>query len=543
MVDGLPAAGVGAAIALDPIVAALGAIGFVAGLPSECSDETTARCAPSSGHRRQHAVRSELDGFFGLSAIIGITVCAALLVAGLLRRKSAIREPAWIALGSVGVLALLAVVGLGVAASGARPDIKSGADTANRALDALDDNDFERAAELFDQAAANYESVSTDLDGALAMPARLVPVVSQNARAGADLADVAADGFRQAASSLRQIDPADLAVSGGAIDLDAVRAVEAPLEEVQRTLIDIQAVTNEVRSPWLASPIQDDLDELDEDLAELEPRLVNAIDAVRLAPQMFGGDAERNYLILFTSPAEARGIGGFVGNYAEVNVANGRITVTDFSRRSDLEDAVSEADVRCDPCPDEFLDRYGRFGFTTGPNDGVAERAWSNLTMPAHFPHIAEVATTLYPQSGGRNIDGVLLMDPYVVEVLMAYTGPIELPEFGITVRPEDAAEFILEDQYLLAVDDEAGTFDNDERLDALETLGEEVFTRLLSGDLPEPAAIATDLEPLVDERRLMFWTADEAERDLADSAHPRWPAAQASNRSARPAGAPLPTI
>ena len=306
-------------------------------------------------------------------------------------------------------------------------------------------------------------------------------------------------------------------MSGGSIDLDAVRAAEAPLVAVQRSLDDLQAVTADVRSPWLIDRVNRELDELDDDLARQEPRLANAVDAVRLAPQMLGGDGDRSYLVLFTSPAEARGLGGFVGNYAEVNLDDGRISVGDFARRSDLELVVADSDVRCDSCPVEFLARYGRFGFDTGANGGVADRAWSNITMPVHFPYVAEVATILYPQSGGRHIDGVVVMDPYVVEALMAYTGPIALPEFGVTVHPEDAVEFILEDQYLLAVDDEEGSFENEERIDALETLGKAVVTRLLAGDLPESAELASDLAPLVEERRLLLWTDDGSEQDLLD--------------------------
>ena len=51
---------------------------------------------------------------------------------------------------------------------------------------------------------------------------------------------------------------------------------------------------------------------------------------------------------------------------------------------------------------------------------------------------------SLYPDSGGRVIDGVIAMDPYVVAELMRFTGPIEVPELDVTVAAEDAAEFIL---------------------------------------------------------------------------------------------------
>jgi hypothetical protein len=104
------------------------------------------------------------------------------------------------------------------------------------------------------------------------------------------------------------------------------------------------------------------------------------------------------------------------------------------------------------------------------------------------------------------------VLDPYVVQELMKYTGPIELPDFGVRVKPADSAQFILVDQYVLAGDE-----GNEERKDALQALGEQVIARLLSGSLPEPAVLAHDLAPLVDERRLMFWTDEAAEQDLLE--------------------------
>ena len=82
-----------------------------------------------------------------------------------------------------------------------------------------------------------------------------------------------------------------------------------------------------------------------------------------------------------------------------------------------------------------------------------------------------------------------------------------------MTVRPKNAAKFILEDQYLLA-QRQAG---NDNRIDALGTLGEQVIGKLLAGSLPVPSELARDLGPLVAENRLLVWTTDPAEQDLLD--------------------------
>ena len=46
-------------------------------------------------------------------------------------------------------------------------------------------------------------------------------------------------------------------------------------------------------------------------------------------------EGQRRYLIMFTSPVEARGMAGFLGNYAVVEIDDGRIDVTEFGRVPD----------------------------------------------------------------------------------------------------------------------------------------------------------------------------------------------------------------
>ena len=174
----------------------------------------------------------------------------------------------------------------------------------NHAITQLNEGDYEAAAELFASAADAFERSDSRLSGIVVAPSHLVPVVAHNVRAGADLAAAAASGTAAAAAALRAIDPAPLSVVDGAIDLAAIAAVQEPLLQVEAVLND-----------------------LDERLTSNEPGLQNALDAVRLAPQMLGDDGLRRYLVLFTTPVEARGATGFVRNYAVVTADEGRIEV------------------------------------------------------------------------------------------------------------------------------------------------------------------------------------------------------------------------
>lgn len=501
------AAGVAGAIALSPIALVAGFLAFLAALHIGLfrRDDSEVR-AVIGGVLANVFAWSALEGFFGLSAIISVSVCSAVVVSGVLRRPSKTRRGAWIGAGAVGALAVLAIAGLAAAGTGARTDLTDAASSARSAVRLLNDGDYQAAAVEFDAAADGFDRASGQLDGPLAFPARLLPGVAQNLTAGRELASVATDATSDAAAALREVDPKLLTLRNGSIDLDAVRAVEAPLARVENALIALDAASERVRSDWLISPLRRQLDSLQADLDDNRPKLATAREAVRLAPQLLGGDGERRYLLLFTTPGESRGATGFFGNWAEMTVTDGLIEIVEFGRTGQLNVALRANGSSCDGCSAEFLTYYGQYGFTTGDDGSVGNVAWSNITIPAHFPYAAEAVASIYPGSGGRVIDGVIAMDPYTIAELMAITGPIEVAELDVIVSSAEAAEFLLVDQYALA--DEQSV-----RVEALETLAAEAITRLLTSSLPDPPEIARDFGPLVEEGRLLMWTTEPVER------------------------------
>ncbi|MFK7919145.1 MAG: DUF4012 domain-containing protein [Ilumatobacter sp.] len=457
-------------------------------------------------------MRSEFAPFLGASAVVGVVSGSIVVIAWLARSNAAVRRRSLYALaGTIGFV-VLALAGLGMGGLGVRDDVRTAVDEARAGVNLLSAGDYESAADAFDRAAESFDTVDGGLGGPLAVPSRAVPIVSQNVTAGARLSESAAATLSDAASALREVDPSSLRVSGGAIDLAAVGRTAAPLERVQSSLRTLRETAADVRSVWLVNRLVVELDELELEFEREEPRLANAVDAVTLAPALLGGDGERRYLVLFTTPAEARGLGGFVGNYAEVVLDDGEFRVVEVGRRSDLEAVLAQARIECTGCPAEFMNRYGRFGFSSGPGGTVTGRAWSNVTMSPVFPEVAEVVSILYPASGGADLDGVFVMDPYVVEVLMRYTGSVDIDSLGVTVEADSAAQYILRDQYEFAV---GGA--NLERIDALDTLAAVVFSRLQSIVLPEPATLADDFAPLISQRRLLGWSADPGEQALFD--------------------------
>jgi hypothetical protein len=502
------AGGAAVAIAVDPILIAIGAVALGIGLLIGARQRSLPGWrAISIGISMNVLARSELEGVFGLSAAVAIAVGVLVFVVGMRRRPVRIRRVAWAGAGVVATLAVLATLAFGITAARARADLESGQDQVEAGIDLLNEGEFALAADQFDAASASLRDVEDQLGSPWGSAASVVPVVAQHRAAAVDTSSAGSVATAQIAAALRRIDPATLGVDRGRIDLEAVAALAQPFTAMGEAMDMLAVEVDTARSPWLVSPVSDELASLSERIDEHAPRLDNARDAVALAPQMLGGDGTRRYLVLFTTPAEARGVGGFPGNFAELTIDDGRIEMTRFGRVAALERQARRVGARVEDA-EEFLASYGRFGFDTDGNGLVGEAPFRNLTMTPDFPSVGAIATDLYRQVTGTEVDGVIAIDPFVLARLLSYTDGIELTSAPVRLTADNATDFLLREQYAITPDQET-------RIDALEEAARGTFDALLAGAMPDPAALGRDLGPLAAERRLLVWTADSSEQDL----------------------------
>lgn len=450
--------------------------------------------------------RAEIDARFGVTAVIAVVVGLVLVVAGLRRRPRRVRRYAWIGLGGSLCLAVLFTAAFLAEAAAARSDLTDGKRAAEEGIDAINDGDYDAAATHFERAAELFDRAHDHLGRPWTAPAAVVPVIAQHRTAVVRLSDDGAAVAAAAAVALHDVDPETLRVEGGALDLDAVRDLGEPIAALRDSLDELGQSTVSADSRWLLPAVRNELHELTDEIDDNEERLNNAADAVALAPNMLGADGPRVYLLLFTTPAEARGLGGFLGNYAELTIDHGRIEMTDFGRANDLELLGEQAGARITG-PADFLARYGPFGFDKDGHGLVGSASWRNLTISPDFPSVAQVAAEMYPQVKGKQVDGVIMIDPYVVSTLLEYTGPVRLESVGVTLNSDNATDYILLDQYL--------SEDFDSRIDGLEEAARQTMEALLAGAMPGPEKLAHDLGPLAAEGRLAVWARAPDEQDL----------------------------
>jgi hypothetical protein len=509
---GVVVAAAALAIALDPVLIGVAVVAIALALWNGSRPEPSrVVVAASLGLAFNVLGRAEVGGMLGTSAIVTFVAAALVFVTGIRRRPTRVRRTAWIGLGVVVLFGGLATAGFAYEAAKSRHDLASGLSVAELGVAALEDGRFEDAASRFREATGYLESANTRLDKPWARAAAVVPIAAIYQSAVSDMSHVGADGATVVADALDRIDVDRLRPQAGRFDLQALADLQAPLTRVRDALVDLQQTSQDVRSPWLVNRATYELDDFDESVAEHLPALENALRALQLAPGMLGADGPRTYLLLFTTPSESRALGGFIGSYAELTVTDGQIALGNFGRAQDLDAAVAAAGATMTD-HEEFVQEFGRFGYDTDGNGAVGDASFRNLALTANFPWIGEIASQLYTETTGHKVDGVIAMDPFVVATLLGYTGTVHLDSLNQDVTPENAAQFLLRDQYVV------GAADNEVRADGLAEAASQAFKGLIDGKLPEPIALARDLAPLTSDRRLLVWSAHPEEEQLLET-------------------------
>jgi len=466
------------------------------------------------------AARSNLQVFLGASVIVFLALAASVGAVGFARRPRRSRQVTVIAIGTAVSLAFLGAFAFGVFGYLALDDLRAGNEQARQGLEQLGDGDLDAAQASFVAAAASFTAADDSIDMPMASLARYVPGLAQHYRVATELTRAASDASERLALELERIDLDALSASGGSIDIEQVSALQSPLNAIALQVEGLQRTLADVDSRWLVPPLAARMDDLAADLARQQQRGDDAMSVAIAAPGLLGGDEPRTYFIGFTTPSEARGIGGFMGNWAEVTVDQGQITLSKFGRADDLNSGgdpatrrfttgtTSDADsapTAADPQLDEWLTRYGRYNLTSGPDGTTGPEPWKNINMSPDMAATGRAIADLYPKSGGGQLDGAFMMDVYTLARFLEFTGPIALPngetlDGQSTVTADTAAKFLLHDQYDLTT--------TQERVDILEDFSRSVIETLLGRSLPSPMDLLDILGPMVDQGRFTGWAA-----------------------------------
>lgn len=436
----------------------------------------------------------------GLTTLLAVASVVPVLVSARNRQRRRTRRRIDRAALVVGGVVVAIGVAFGIAGVLGARHASTGMDEARVGLAAAKAGDDTAAKDHLRRATDEFASADDAFGSPLTQPARLVPLLAYQATGADDLAGIGHDLAGAASDAATRANYRSIEVTDGRVDVARIEALGGPLDDVAAALADADAASTAVATEWLAPPLADKYAELRHDIADAADETATARLAVQVAPDLLGANGPRRYFVAFTTPAESRGLGGFIGNFAVLTADDGKLTMTRSGRNSDLQWVPGDP-PRTLEAPPDYLARYG---------NNHPEIEVRDATLSPDFPSVAQALRSIYPQTrGGEPVDGVLAVDPYAIAAMLKITGPVKVDGLDEALTTDNAADILLRRQYLEFADDNA------ERIDFLDEATKTTFDRFIHTKGLKPTALANAFSGPVAEHRLVAWSADPAAQEL----------------------------
>ncbi|HWZ17311.1 MAG TPA: DUF4012 domain-containing protein [Ktedonobacteraceae bacterium] len=220
--------------------------------------------------------------------------------------------------------------------------------------------------------------------------------------------------------------------------------VGATINEILPELNDIQAQSHFISLD--AIPVSEQqrnqLQQLLQALPQIQTDLVQVLDLLGVANWLLGVNEPRTFLVQTMDRAELRPTGGFTGQYGELRIQGGRIAPFNL-RDISLVEYVDTSKTLGQFAPSRYRSWW------PFANWGLRD---SNVS--ADFPTSAQIAINQYELEVGHQVDGVILVTPFLIEHILQIIGPIYVPEYKDTITAQN-----LEDRLHYYQQDNAGIY------------------------------------------------------------------------------------
>lgn len=327
--------------------------------------------------------------------------------------------------------------------------------------------------------------------------AEVIPGVGANLVAfretAAAIDEIVSDALPSLVAVADTLDADSLTLRDGGLPIDELRAAQPDVSRAQLVVSAANDRLDAVQTDGVIDQIGQAVAQV-RDLARDADQLLTGLDtAARLLPPMLGGDGARDYLLLFQNNAELRASGGIPGATAIITAESGDIALGAQANSSDFRAPNNEPIVELTGQEEAlFGDQLGRFV--------------QNVSQTPDFVRTGQIAQAWWQQVGGVEVDGVVSLDPVVLSYLLQATGPVTLAD-GSEINAENAVARLLNETYLDI---------EDSRLqDAFfAEAAASIFSQVTAFD-GDAGAMLDALVRGVEERRILVWSADEAEEQL----------------------------
>jgi hypothetical protein len=380
--------------------------------------------------------------------------------------------------------------------------LRSGERHLRSGLAAFRAGDDTEARRLIAQATSELDRGDGRIGAWWTRPVEIVPVIGQHQRALRLVTTAVTRASSTAKDTTDVVNFDSLKFANGTVDIAALQSWVEPLATLNASLEAGSRDLARADDAWLSAPVQRKVTAARSELARAIIDLGNVEQAVKLAPQLLGGDRPHRYLMLILNPTEGRGTVGIVGNIVELNAVDGHIDLG-------LVYSNDELNARLGPQgftptgPTEAVERYGRFFGDIGE--------WQEASISPHFPTVAAFATQLAAQSQMAPLDGVIGVDVDVVGRLLELTGPTTMQGVVEPINGANAQNMLLFGQYLAFGESPE---EIQVRQKALGNVVRDVWQKVLD-TTPSVPKLAAVLGKSASQGHLMVWLNDQPAQQL----------------------------
>ena len=402
--------------------------------------------------------------------------------------------------GGLGVLGVLACIVLAYQAIEARSALSRAEDQAAELKKHVVAGDVNAARSNLADLKDSTREAESHTDGPLWYVAARAPLIGQNFAAVHDVSRVLRaitnDGLPPLVAIADQVNADTFSPRNGRIDVSAIRKLSPGLETADRALSRGGRELQAIDADALIGPLQRPVIDVQAKVEDARSTVVAGSKAAQLIPDMLGEDDQRTYLLAFQNNAEIRSTGGLPGAFAILRATDGRIRLGSQGAGGDF---TFFEDLPINPTADEkrlysiLLTGY-----------------WADTTLTPDFPRSAEIMRAMIREERGREMDGVISIDPVALSYILEATGPVKLAD-GKSLTSDNAVKRLLNDVYLEIPGDAA---QNDYFADA----ARRVFAAVVSGSGGSTALLSSMAKAVGENRILIESTRGAEQRILASS-------------------------
>jgi hypothetical protein len=367
--------------------------------------------------------------------------------------------------------------------------------------------ELENSRTEFDQAGSKFASVHDQVNGdPLLKVARHLPLVGGQIKAAFALSNI---GVQAAAIGAEGVNAAEAfddvrAEPNGTLPEKSVRVFDAAdphMDNIEVRLADVDAQRKSIAGKSLLPPMRRAVNELDQRRQRLQDLVDSYQRARTFSPEFLGFNGPRTYLVLAQNEGELLPTGGLVSVFGTIQLDHGTVEHMEFH------DAVQFGA--------DWMERSGQYVDPPAPLKQylLKDTSW-NLAVSnwsPDFPTSASYAQYFYELGGGGKVDGVIAIDVTTLERLLEIIGPVDIPDFGVTVDSDNARD--LTEEYTR----EAYGPQTDRKA-FVGLLADEVLQRVLHPQPDQWSALVDVLQSLGDHKDLLIYSKSPTqERVLAE--------------------------